>query len=532
MARNKIAAAHNVFPVALLACGLMVRVWMAHLMFLNPDEALHYALAAQPSLAAAYHASLTTVHPPLYILLLHEWEWLGRSELFLRLLSVFAGVGFCWIMYRWVRAVQDNETAIVCLSLLLFLPALVDLSAELRQYALLLLFASAALCFFDDAIQRNSWRMMLCSAMSLWLALLTHYSAFLFALALGIYALTRLLSFDTDRSVFLTWAAGQVGALAVGAFLYVTHISRIQSAGTTQGIADTWLREWIFHRRQGHVLMFASHSTLRLFRYLFSNGAVGVLGLVLLIWSLAWLLKPSVDTKRNTWQLAILLSIPFALTFAAAMVGKYPYGGTRHDAVLAVFAIPAVSIGFRHLPGNKILKTILLTIGLLVCNVFAVPSPPNMALKDQKKANMEQAMASLRKPAPRGSIVFADHSAALLLSYYFCQHTVVPFEPLAQEFLSSDCDGYKLITPGRQPWGFQTSKLSAQLEVVQEENGLPANSPIWLVQAGWINSRDPDWLAVLAASGCRDPERFGENILICPLRTGGSQGRFVDRNVP
>src|SRR5256885_14702276 len=43
----------------LTAAGFFLRLRLAWLTFLNPDEALHYFLAHQPSLKLAYQASLT-----------------------------------------------------------------------------------------------------------------------------------------------------------------------------------------------------------------------------------------------------------------------------------------------------------------------------------------------------------------------------------------------------------------------------------------------------------------------------------------
>ena len=55
-------------PYLLLGLGFLVRFVRAGSWFLNADEALHYLLSSQPTLALAYRASLTTAHPPLLIL--------------------------------------------------------------------------------------------------------------------------------------------------------------------------------------------------------------------------------------------------------------------------------------------------------------------------------------------------------------------------------------------------------------------------------------------------------------------------------
>src|SRR6266496_2304560 len=117
--------AGGVTLAALLIGGLALRLFHAGYRFLNADEVLHYILSVQKSFSATYGASLTTAHPPLLIIFLHYWGMLGHSELFLRLPSVLAGTGFCWVMYRWLRLVVDEATARLALTLLLFSPALI-----------------------------------------------------------------------------------------------------------------------------------------------------------------------------------------------------------------------------------------------------------------------------------------------------------------------------------------------------------------------------------------------------------------------
>src|SRR5438552_18557273 len=79
--------------------------------------------------------------------------------------------------------------------------------------------------FLDEALSRNSvWRMSV-SLLCLYLALLSHYSAVLFAAWLAVYALVRLRSSSPSARVLITWSAGQVGALGISLFLYEVYIS-------------------------------------------------------------------------------------------------------------------------------------------------------------------------------------------------------------------------------------------------------------------------------------------------------------------
>src|SRR5258707_990150 len=75
---------------------------------------------------------------------------------------------------------------------IVFLPSSIDLSTEVRQYALLLAFAMGSAYFLERALQANSALAMLASGGFLWLAILSHFSAFLFAGVLAVYAILRM----------------------------------------------------------------------------------------------------------------------------------------------------------------------------------------------------------------------------------------------------------------------------------------------------------------------------------------------------
>src|SRR5260370_36891821 len=93
--------------------GFLFRLWTASGTFLNPDEALHFRLANQASLALAYKASLTASHPPLLTFLLYFWRAFGTSELWLRQPSVLAGTAFCWMFYYWLGKAAGHTARFV-----------------------------------------------------------------------------------------------------------------------------------------------------------------------------------------------------------------------------------------------------------------------------------------------------------------------------------------------------------------------------------------------------------------------------------
>src|SRR5438445_10403821 len=217
--------AHNDLAVAtIVVAGFLLRLWIAHGTFLNPDEALHFRAANTPSWWLTYQRSLGIAHPPLLAFLLHFWRAFGMSELVLRLPSVIAGTLFCWIFYAWVANNFSRTAARVSISSVSFLPPMIELSAELRHYALLLVFCASAMYFLDEALSRNSaWRMSV-SLLCLYLALLSHYSAVFFAALLAVYALVRLRSCSPSAKVLFDWSAVPAVAPELRLFSYVGYI--------------------------------------------------------------------------------------------------------------------------------------------------------------------------------------------------------------------------------------------------------------------------------------------------------------------
>src|SRR5580700_218075 len=191
--KNQWLQSHAHLSAAIIALlGLLARLWAASGIFLNPDEALHFRLGNQLSLALAYKASLTAAHPPLLTLLLYYWRALGTSELWLRLPSVLAGAIFCWMFYKWLTKAAGSLAGLIGLLFVAFLPPVIQVAAELRQYSLLLAFLVSALYFLDEAFTKKSASCMAAFTLCLYFAMLFHYSAFWFAAALGLYALFRI----------------------------------------------------------------------------------------------------------------------------------------------------------------------------------------------------------------------------------------------------------------------------------------------------------------------------------------------------
>jgi hypothetical protein len=527
--RGTYSSIEKLLPAFIIIAGFVARLIPASRLFLNPDEALHNLLASQPSIGGAWAAALTNAHPPLLILVLYYWRALGHSELWLRLPSVVAGTAACWLLYQWLKLITDRFTAFMGLLLAGFAPSLILLSAEIRQYALLLFFVTACLYLSERAVQSKSPRMMILFSFSLYGALLTHYSALIFALTMGVYLLVRLHPYRAAMRIFAVWGAGQVGGIAIAAYFLLVHIPRLRQTGMVRADLESYLRKSIFNPGERNPVEFVVAQTLRVFTYLFSHGLMGALGLLAFLAGMLWLLKQAswnreepaeISTKVATKgpsprELALLLGLPFLASWGLALAGLYPLGATRHDAFLAPFAITGVCVGIAAwIPCQHSMTALGIAICLAVCNLFPAPPPPIRA-KDQSRRLMQNAMTYLRASAPPGSALFTDYESGLLLGDYLCGHGVVQIFPPSQPLASANCGAYTVVATSFHDWKLTADKFPGALTGASKM--LTPQAEVWFFYAGWINDSAPAMKQELAQFGCPAPEGFGENIIVCRL---------------
>jgi hypothetical protein len=377
----------------------------------------------------------------------------------------------------------------------------------------------------ERAIQENSLPLMVLFSLCLYGGLLTHYSSLLFAFTIGVYMLLRLYPYGRRPGLVAVWVSGQISALALISYFLVTHVARLRAMGMPREIAETWLRKSIFHPSDHNVAIFASAQTLRVFTYLFSHGLVGTLALLAFLAGMVSLWR-----RKSPWnkdgptprELALLFGLPFVANCGAAIAGLYPYGGTRHSAFLAPFAIGGAAIGLATwIPARLWKKSLVLVVALAICNFFPAP-PPLIRARNHSMVLMKNAVGYLRQSAPPGSVLLADYQSGLLLGYYVCGHGIVQVFPPLQRFARADCGPYTVITAGTQEWRFNADDLPDRLANVAQTYGLVPGTKVWLFDAGWITDLAPALTRGNQYHGCSEPRTFGENILICSLMVGGN----------
>jgi Dolichyl-phosphate-mannose-protein mannosyltransferase len=508
--------------------GLLARLWAAHGTFLNPDEALHFRLANQVSLALAYQASLTTAHPPLLILFLCYWRALGTSELWLRLPSALAGAVFCWMFYKWLSKAAGSLAGFIGLLFVAFLLPTILIAAEVRQYSLLLAFLVSALYFLDEAFTKNSASRMAAFALCLYVAMLFHYSAFWFAAALGFYALFRI--FTERRSVRLVaaWVLSQLGGLALAAFLYKTHLSKLNAYGSRtelQGlISEIYLRRSFFDSAHDNPLLFLLGHTFGVFQYFFGQLAVGdvmallfVLGVVLL-----FRVKGFPQDPVSSRRLGLFLLLPFAIIGASCLAHVYPYGGTRHVAFLIIPAVAGVSVAIVRLVAGRWDRGLAVAALVIVaCLTFGKPRQPWMERANQSRANMAEAMDFVRKKVDPSDLVFTDYQSDLILGHYLCRQRPISFDLAPTNFEEFNCDGYRIAsTDYKTAWMLSADDFPKNWQRLVEAYNLRPGDTVWIVQMGWGIYLPEDLQKQFAEFRDLHFESFGKNIKIFEMTVG------------
>ncbi|MFZ0952464.1 MAG: glycosyltransferase family 39 protein [Candidatus Sulfotelmatobacter sp.] len=503
--------------MTLVAIGFVWRLWLAHATFFNSDEAWHFSMANQASLYLAYKASLTLLHPPLLVLVLYFWRGFGTSNLVLRLPCVIAGTLFCWVFWKWLTVVVGRAAGWVGLILVTFLPPMIALSADLRQYTFMLLFATSAAYFLERALTGNSVRLMAISTVFLYLSLLSHYSAFLFAAALGAYCILRMFARAPSARVMAVWIAGQAGGLGLGWFLYTTQIAALRKvypgAQPLHRYADFYLSDYYFHAGRDRLLLFLYHGSFGVFRFIFGQTTVGdaaalmfAAGTLLLLFE-----KPQPDAATPSRLTGLFLLLPFVLNCAAVTAGLYPYGRTRQCVYLAIFGIAGVSVLLAKVTKQSTRNAALLAVGVaVVCQAFGTLQGRDMLpFADQKHEHMDQALEFIHQEVGPSDLIFADAASRLQLGHYLCQQEQIDIDHSVPGFESFQCRGFRVISTDPDEGAFTRDTFAQEWHKMVRAYSLKPGATVWVFQGGWasglgeaLRSRSPEFSGL-------EPHSFG-----------------------
>jgi len=505
---------------AALAFGFVIRVWQASRTYLNPDEVLHFLAANRPTWADMMRNQASISHPPLLIFLLRFWRHVGTSEPVLRMPSILAGMMFCWFAYKWFRMLLPEAAAWMAFLFVVFLPSSIDLSIEIRQYALLLAFAMGSAYSLERAFREHSAKLVAISGVFLLLAICSHYSAFLFAAAIGVYGIARMIQEWPERSFLGAWVGVQVAAVALCAFFYVFHISRMgklysaTADATHAWMGNEYLGNSYFDPAKTNAPLFIFARTGGVFQYAMGQSGVGDVAFAIFLLGLIVIFRKPRFGQISPWLLGTMLLTPFVVNCATALVRRYPYGGTRHSAFLLPFALAGVAAGASYLCRFRVPASVAVALVLAIaCDLL--PARGHASPQLQNRETMREAMSFLRERIPSDQMILADLQSGFMLQHYLCDAR--PMVPSAdRDFVVFTCGNHRVLQS--RAFLFTPQTFYHGWATMVSDYKLAPGSQVWVVQMSWSNSLAKD---MQKTPGTQiSPVQFGEHIQVFPMIAG------------
>jgi 4-amino-4-deoxy-L-arabinose transferase-like glycosyltransferase len=419
---------------------------------------------------------------------------LGSSELFFRLPSVIAGALLPYVVYRWVADTFDREAGLVAACILSFSPAVVILSAQLRFYTIQMLFMACSLYCLERAFRQKSAAWMRLFGAALLLALWSEYMSVWYTVAIGIYAAIRLLTKEAPRRLKLEWAVTQLAAAAVVIVAYFTHLERLKGNAGELLARDGWLRGSYYHPESQSISGFMRTATGDLFGYLFANPTLGRWMIYVFLIGIGLILLGKAGAWQNRRMAVLALLLPLAVTAAAAMLRVYPYGGSRHDAFLAVFLAPAIAVAFSFAARGKP-AVLLLMMACFIPGWLEAEQPHALDDRPQvsKRNQMNRALVYLSQRTPQVHVLVVDQLGSATLGYYLCHGHRDDWRAVAFDANTYRCGDYRILTV--EAWG---APLAAYREaLLQARKALPDQfpDPAWTFSISFTRDRDQEIVA-------------------------------------
>jgi hypothetical protein len=322
-----------------VAVALAVRVPGTMRWWLNPDEGIYFSILTQPTLPAFWAEVAQNAHPPLYYLILRAVGFVTNDFLWFRALSLVAGAAAVFLLWECGREiVRDSPprtviTGLTAAALLAASPTAVTLSQIMRPYALQLAFVAGALALLLRYGRTPERRTLVRYVVLLCLALLVHYSSILAMGALSAVALWLAFSGEMPRAARRALLLAHLVPVALVVGLYFLHLRRLAASIAAHDVLHGYLSFYLVHSPREAWLAFVGLQTTVLGRAL--GGPVTVLTLAAL----------AAAAALRRWLPLVVAGSALVVGEAAAAVGVYPMGATRHAVWMLAFILPLLGWG-------------------------------------------------------------------------------------------------------------------------------------------------------------------------------------------
>jgi hypothetical protein len=257
---------------------------------------------------------------------LFTFRMLGGSELAIRLLPFLSGLGSLFLFWRLAKSTLDSASALLAVGIFAVSYYPIRHSCEVKPYAFDLFWSLALLVQAVNWLGcRDRWGWLALLVVLVPLALGASYPAVFVA---GAICLVLLKPVWQQRSLKSCTLFGLYN-LAMGiSFLISNRIAGVEQFDSTGGTANWYWSDWFPPIRPMELMKWlVSVHTGNMMAYPAGGfGGASALTLILFLVGIRQLWR---DQNRS---ILFLCLIPFGLTFIAAAMHRYPYGGSARVA--------------------------------------------------------------------------------------------------------------------------------------------------------------------------------------------------------
>ncbi len=408
------------------------------------------------------------VHPPLYYLSLKAWSFIFSGSLFsIRMFSVFFGMLTVLALYLLVKKLFQNENLAIFSSVLITLSSFqIQYDMEARMYTLGAFLLVISTYLLIRSLQSEKLRWWLLYSITISAAIYTHYYAFFWIFAQGIFVIYWLIKNKGKNLKFCLLA------YALGIILYFPWLS-IFLRQLNQVQENYWIESmniWSIPNTFLNMTIGTSTDPNKLYYLL-------LFLIIVLLWAIIFFVKKLKNDFK--WLILSLLLIPFflstLLSFKTAIyLDRY-----------FIFSLPFYLIFLTatiFLIKNERLKKTLIVLAVLT-SLISFPARW-LSFGIEKKPGMGSAAEFLNSEVKNNDKIFVGSSFAYFTFKYYNETGINPL----------------LYAPGDLPHFSGTALLSEEDIISDFQESVKKNDIVWLINTtgfGNYQPRTPDsWIKI------------------------------------
>jgi len=254
------------------------------------------------------------------------YHLLGGSELAIRLLPFLAGLGSLFLFWRLARSSLSSTGTLMAVGIFAVSYYPIRHSCEVKPYAFDLFWSLALMVTAVNWLARaDCWAWLVLLVALVPLALGASYPAVFAAATVSLVLLPTV----WRRREFSSWILfGIYNLVAAFSFLIWYRLSGVAQFDSTGGTQNWYWSEWFPPMESVALLKWlAAAHTGNMMAYPAGGSGGASAGTLILCLIGAWQL-----CRSRRWSIAVLCLAPFGMTFLAAALHRYPYGGSARVA--------------------------------------------------------------------------------------------------------------------------------------------------------------------------------------------------------